>query len=245
MFRKICLLCLVLSLLVPLVLIQVSGLALAQAISSQDLEKAGMNSIVSKLGGSDDYEITTTYLPPGDIEVPEGQISLKGEIPYGIRLNAPTIVNILISTDDQLYRNIGLRFNVRKFSNVLVVSRNMAAHDIFTEDCVRSERRDVARLAPGYIKDLSEINGMAARRMLREGTILTDAAVEKPVIVKRGSMITLIARIGNIEVTAAGQALQNAAAGQVIRARNLGSQKIIMAQVLDETSAQVLTFNGR
>ena len=243
MLRKSYRLCLLMLLLFSLML--VPGIVLAQTVSPQDLEQAGKDSIIAKLGNSDDYEITANYVPDEDIPVPDGEISLKGELPYGVHLSGPTVVNVVISANDTAYKGIKLRFTVRKFANVLLAARDITAHELLDKACVRVERRDVGRLTPGYLTDVSQIEGLTVQRLVREGTVLTKWIVTKPILVKRGNIITLVAKSKNMEVTATGQALEDGAAGQMIRIKNLNSQKIVVAQVIDAVSAQAVTYNGR
>jgi len=47
-----------------------------------------------------------------------------------------------------------------------------------------------------------------------------------------------------MEVTSAGQALQDGIEGQLIRVQNINSTKVISAKVIDGTTVQVLTYRS-
>jgi flagella basal body P-ring formation protein FlgA len=68
--------------------------------------------------------------------------------------------------------------------------------------------------------------------------------VNKPVLIKRGSMVILIALVGSMEVTASGQAMQDGYEGQLIRVKNVNSNKIVLGKVIEENKVQVLTHKS-
>ncbi|MDF2635242.1 MAG: flagella basal body P-ring formation protein FlgA, partial [Pelosinus sp.] len=74
--------------------------------------------------------------------------------------------------------------------------------------------------------------------------VITDSMVNKPVLIKRGSMVILIALVGSMEVTASGQAMQDGYEGQLIRVKNVNSNKIVLGKVIEENKVQVLTHKS-
>lgn len=112
-------------------------------------------------------------------------------------------------------------------------------------DNLRYERADIGKVSAGYFTDMSKVVGLASRRSLKQGMVITDAMVAKPILIKRGSVINVVARIGSMEVTAMGQAMQDGVEGQLIRVQNVSSKKFMSAKVLDETTVQVLTYQSK
>ena len=109
---------------------------------------------------------------------------------------------------------------------------------------LRSERMDIGKLGAGYYTDLNKVVGLASRRSLKPGMVLIDSMLVKPVLVKRGAAVNIVARIGSLEVTALGQAMQDGTQGQLIKVQNVNSAKFISARVLDGTTVQVLTYKS-
>lgn len=217
-----------------------------QVISGQALIDKAIVDLEGQAGlraSSGDLRIT----PIGsvqDIIVPRGQIVLTSYLPYGIRYNTPTTAQITIHVNNQVFTKINLKFNSKLYRQVAVATSQIAPGEILTTDKLRYERMDTGRLGTGYFTDMNKVLGLVTKRSLTPGMVVTDGMVNKPVLIKRGSLVNIVARIGSMEVTAAGQAMQNGHEGELIRVQNINSKKIISAKVLDEGTVQVLTYKN-
>lgn len=178
---------------------------------------------------------------PQAVTVPEGEVALSVDLPYGVRYNAPTTANVTTSVNGQVVSVTTLKFEVKMYKQVLVAARSISIREVLTSDSLRYERLDVGRLGAGYYTDPSTIVGLITRRMISPGMPINQYMIEKPIIIKRGTGVTIVARIGNLEVTTSGQALQDGYEGKIIPVQNLNTLKVMSAKVLDETSVQVMT----
>ena len=61
-----------------------------------------------------------------------------------------------------------------------------------------------------------------------------------PPAVSSGASLRLIVRVGNVVASAPGQASQNGRIGQVIRVRNLSTQRALMARIIDAENAEIV-----
>lgn len=89
---------------------------------------------------------------------------------------------------------------------------------------VRLRRNAIARDA---ILDPAEIIGLTPKRYLRGGVPLRPADLQPPVLVRRGSLVTLTLRTARLVVTARGRAMDNGARGEVVRVVNQRSKSTI------------------
>lgn len=92
--------------------------------------------------------------------------------------------------------------------------------------------RDAASLPHGYFVDAEALLGMELRRAVRAGEPLTPSVVSAPPLVQRGQQVLLSAGSDAISVSLQAQALEDGAAGELIRVRNLSSQKVLEAEVV-------------
>lgn len=217
----------------------------SQAVSGATLLEAAQAALAKKMSAASGEISITAITNPTDILAPVGSLTYGVEIPGGIRLNMPTVAYVIISVDGRRYSSIPVKIDMRLFQNLIVTARPVGAKEVLNADSIRLERRDVGRLPPGYITDVNKVLGLMSRRQLSAGTVLTEAMLDKPAVVRRGSPVTIVAKIGDIEVTAAGQALQDGAQDQLIRVQNSNSKKFITAKVLDGSSVLALTYNGK
>lgn len=219
--------------------------AASQVVAGAELADAAAMAAKQRLAGVDGEVTISLDTEPTDLVVPAGELKLTVEFPYGIRLSGLTAATVNVQVDGRLVAAATVKLDIKLYREILVAARPIAAWEILTADSLQRERRDVGKLASGYITDEQKVLGLAARRSLTPGAVITDSVLAKPVLIRRGQLIAIIARSGGIEVVAAGQALQDGAEGQVIRVQNIQSKKILSAQVLDNASALVLTYRGK
>lgn len=217
----------------------------AQTVSGERLMNLAVEAVQNLVGGHDDNEVTVAPLGmTPDIQVPLGKVDLKADISGGIRFNAPTTAAVLISTDGRPFTTVNIRFNVKAYQQLVVAARNIAVHEEITADNVREERREVNKLA-GYITTLDKVVGLTARRPMMAGTPLTDALLDKPLMVTRGATVTILVKTGEMIVSAGGQAMQAGREGELIRVLNVNSKRIVTARVVDRNTVQVKIYGGR
>lgn len=215
----------------------VSAQGVQQISKAQLLEQA--NDKIAEQLGAEDYETQPPPNIPDNITVPAGDITIRAEIPYGIRYNTPTLVNLIITSSQGYNSTISLSFIIRKYEKVVVAARDIAVNESLHSGNLRYERRNISNLAQGYKTDITQVYRLVAKQRLTAGTVINNYMLRKPIVIKRGQMINIIARVGNLEVGALGQAMQNGYSGQLIRVRNLASKKIIVAKVIDRATVMV------
>lgn len=93
---------------------------------------------------------------------------------------------------------------------------------------------NVAKTSRGFYNSADEVIGQGAKRRIRAGALIAPNLLSAPLLVRRGQQVTIVASQDGISASATGEALGNGRAGEVIRVRNLGSQKVIEAQVVEE-----------
>ena len=87
------------------------------------------------------------------------------------------------------------------------------------------QRHDIT-LIPDAFSDLGELEGMAARRSIRAGEVIRANMLTAPQLVKRGDQVRIVAKREQIEVSMAGEALDNGARGAIIRVKNSSGNQI-------------------
>jgi len=105
-------------------------------------------------------------------------------------------------------------------------------------------RHDVT-MVPDSIASLSAVLGLTSKRSLRAGEVLRQGQLASPVLIKRGSAVSIVARKEQIEVSMAGEAMDPGAQGEIIRVRNATSGTQIRARVLDAGVVEPVDIPGR
>jgi flagella basal body P-ring formation protein FlgA len=151
------------------------------------------------------------FLPPG------GQV--MGNTTVGVRCPTPAGWTLYVSA------------RVLVQGLVLVTTQPLARGERLTEQNVRLVERDLASLPRGYFDDLQPVLGQQARRHLNANTVLNPLLIEAPRLVRRGEQVTMITGRDGFLVRSQGQALGDGSAGEVIRIRSNGSQRIVEGRV--------------
>ena len=129
-------------------------------------------------------------------------------------------------------------------AQVAVTSAPVTANTPLQSGDVTLARRDVT-MVPDSISSLSGAVGLSSRRSLRAGEVLRQGQLASPVLIKRGSAVSIVARKEQVEVSMAGEAMDPGALGEVIRVRNATSGTVIRARVVDAGVVEPADIPGR
>lgn len=92
---------------------------------------------------------------------------------------------------------------------------------------------DVGKASRGFFTDLDDVVGMGAKRRIRPNQALSPSLLTKPLLIKRGQQVKIVASHDGIAASTMGEALENGELKAVIRVRNLSSGRTIEAKVLE------------
>ncbi|MCF4166579.1 flagellar basal body P-ring formation chaperone FlgA [Zavarzinia compransoris] len=87
--------------------------------------------------------------------------------------------------------------------------------------------------------DADAIVGMEARKPLRAGSTIAYSEVREPVLVPKGSLVTLRVSLPGIELTTMAKSMEQGALGEVIRVMNMSSMRSVQAVVTGYGTAEV------
>ncbi len=95
--------------------------------------------------------------------------------------------------------------------------------------------KDIQKNTFGYLTDPQAVLGMVTRSPMPGGATLTEHDIVPPLVLRKGEPVTIVAKIKGLTVTMQGLALENAAKGQLVEVKNLGSGKTVRGQALART----------
>lgn len=121
-------------------------------------------------------------------------------------------------------------------AKVAVAASDLMSGKILSPLDLLQQRHDIT-LIPDAFSDLGELEGMAARRSIRAGEVLRANMLTAPQLIKRGDQVRIVAKREQIEVSMAGEALDNGARGAIIRVKN-SSGTLIRARVIDAATVE-------
>lgn len=170
-----------------------------------------------------------------DIILPDGTFTLEAKASLSFQ-NA--FVDIKIFVNSKEYKRIRYYFKIKRFKNVVVCLKEIRAKETITEDMIGIEEREITNIS-NYIEKIEDVVSKEAKRRIREGNIiLSDYIKEKPLI-NFGDIVTIIKNGKGFSIKAKGIAISRGCKGEKVSVRNLSSQKIVEAIVIDRGRVEV------
>lgn len=212
----------------------------SQTVSGRQLAEAAQSFLIRTAAGS-----TVTLLElPADLPAPAGKLELAPELYGAIRYAGQTAVQVAVRADGRSFVKVPVQFEVRRLLDVVVATTNLNAGDILTEQSVRLERMDAGKLAAGYLTELDKAIGLQVRYALPPGSVIGERNLTRPILIKRGENVKIVARVGELEVVANGVTFAQGAAGDLVRVQNLVTKKFLTGRVQNDKSVLVLNQPG-
>lgn len=89
------------------------------------------------------------------------------------------------------------------------------------------------------VSDPAQLEGMISRQSLGANQVLRYSALEAPLVVARGQVVSLVVRRGAIMVTDRAEAMAAGRAGDWVMVRSVSTQKVLRAQVRADGALEV------
>jgi len=216
--------------------IQHSNASQVQSVAS--LQQASRQFIAENLTAETDYQIklgqidSRLKLPlcnePLNIFTPKGSLK-AGRNAIGIKCESKKKWTIYTSVIINIYKE------------VMVLSQPIKRGSFYTTKNIRLEKKEISDLRSGYFTGSQNIVNKQATRNLAQGSIITQRNITEPKLIKRGEKVTIKISSPNLEISASGIALMDGIQNQNIRIKNIKSQQIVQATVVNK-GLVVVTF---
>lgn len=118
-----------------------------------------------------------------------------------------------------------------RVADIPVLNRSLRPGDIIRKADISWIQVETNRLQRNVLTDAGGLIGMAARRGIRARLPIRGTDVRRPILVPKGSLVTMILHMSSMTLTAKGRALEAGSLGDAIRVANTHSNTIIDATV--------------
>lgn len=134
-----------------------------------------------------------------------------------------------------LLRTESVRARIEVLRDVVTAARGMASGTILSESDLRTVRRWVRRIPPNALVSTESAAGKRlAVQVVAGAEILTPMLKEIP-LVRRGKMVKMVFENGPMQIVTVGMSEEDGVAGNIIRVKNVTSNKTIYAKVLSDS----------
>jgi flagellar basal body P-ring formation protein FlgA len=175
----------------------------------------------------------------GDLQVPQGQLTYE-ILPRSRSLTAgPVSLTVVVQVDGKPVRRLLASGTINVSTKVVVAAMPLSRDQVISQADVRLEERPLAQVPEGAITHLQDVVGKRPRRGIGLGTPLHARLLEAPSVIKRGDVVTILAKTPVLSVVVQGEAKEDGAVGEQIRIVNLSSRKEVYGRVIDEHTVRV------
>ena len=206
-------------------------------IQIQTLAKQAVDKALADRGEHRRHEIIFNNTPP-DLNLPEGTVDVKTDIPAEISYVSMTPIRATVYVNGRVNRTVSLTAKVRVYDTVLV-----ANHDLRIEVAVNAGDFHTAEIAVDgrneYIKDPAAVAGLVPHRFIRAGSPVTMSYFQQPIVVNSGQRVNIILKYNGIRATARGIVMTRGRIGAIVKVKNESSEKILTAKVIDSQTVEV------
>jgi flagella basal body P-ring formation protein FlgA len=168
------------------------------------------------------------------------EVALAAEVVSSGLAGSPARVEVTVFVNGERRRVVPVLLEVRFLQSVPVAKVRIERGQAVSPDVFQLEPRPADEAARAVRPE--SLGGKRARRTILAGQVLTAADIESPeeeVLVKPRDMVKLVARVGSMRVVAVGEALQEGRAGQMVRVRNVDSNKVVTGRVVERLVVEV------
>ncbi len=132
---------------------------------------------------------------------------------------------------DKIVKTVSVSVEVSIVVDCLVANGPINVGEKFT-DLVMA-RRAITSDSQLPISDISQLSGKQAKNYIQPGTPIYPSMCENIPLINPGNHVSIVVEHGQIKVVAQGIAKQKGGVGDKIRVANLGSNRMIIAEVID------------
>lgn len=212
---------------------------------SERLTSVARNAILERLPWDpDDVEISVTHV---GIKTTTEHLAEEGSLFPEIRSAWPPLGRVQIvvrASDGGESADIPVVLNVRHFQNVVLCARRIERGLAVTKDDVYIDRQEVRDMSAVQTSTDAVVGKLAVRTILPLQLIRpTDVRSHLPgttnlPVIKRGATVNLMVTGGALAVSVRAEAMQDGRIGDVIRVKNLDSQKIRTGKVVSANKVE-------
>jgi flagella basal body P-ring formation protein FlgA len=209
-------------------------------ISTEQIRESIHAGIRNELGKSDKFEI--------DLDNRLLQMHLPGEAMPSVKIQRLQLdpqtrrfSAMLMGGEGraQMKRRITATGRYHKLLQIPVLVRRMRSGEIIEQRDIRKVTLRADKIDMNALHDAEDLIGMSPLRTLSADRAIKRSEIRMPVLVPKGSIVTMVFQTSTLTLTAQGKALQDGSKGDTIRVLNAKTHKTIEGTVVNSGTVTV------
>ena len=151
--------------------------------------------------------------------------------------NIPVIVEFIVNGIKERQITASVDFLVK--NKIVVAVKPIPKRSYITAEDIVFKAVSASKDTSRSIQNADELIGMRVKKNILPGEAFTLDILELPTLISRGDNVNIIAESSGLMVSGRGQAKQSGAKGDIIKVLNLGSNKLVYAEVIGNSDVKV------
>ena len=211
-----------------------------QPLAVKKLVDQGREYIKEHLNYKEERIKIEVFNPPEELLVPQGKISFEVAKNQNSRLLGVNMLPVKVLVNNGVYRKFYLKFETKLEARVLVPKRRLQQGESLRADLFIKEEKLLTNAPKDYVSSTKELKNKVLTRSLGPRQTLKRDMLAAPELVQRWQEVKIIAEVGGVVVSTRGKALENGRRGDIIRVKNISSNKKVDAKVVAPNQVKVV-----
>jgi flagellar basal body P-ring formation protein FlgA len=199
-----------------------------QAVSRMELERKIKNQLMTRCHDCE-FKISINSVPPN--------IESEWDIDLNVDLNKRNVL-IPVTSGHSQKKTGWITAEIKKYQNVMVLNQDVKSGDSITEGAYSFELRDVSNMR-NIIHKNSIIKGMQAQKFLATGEVVKTTDLKKELVLKKGQIVKALYNQSQMQISISALAEESGSIGDTIKFKNLDSQKIFSARIVEKGVVEI------
>ena len=171
------------------------------------------------------------FTPGQAFVVPDGHVEFRWKPNPRYRYIGQGTLRGEIVVDGKVERSFYGKVNVEAFENVVVAAKEIDRGEYLSPSNLRLEKRELSKLDNGAFFGIEDLEGQVAKTKLMRGQLVTARRVAVPNLVKRNQLVIVETVHGALTIRSRAIAMSDAAVGEAVICRAVGSKKQFAGQL--------------
>jgi flagella basal body P-ring formation protein FlgA len=213
-----------------------AGKVLAQSDLQEIFTKIIRQNIPSHI---EEFQINDFSSQPESLKVPDGKLTYR--LTNQVLCTSPgkKFISAALAVNGKECSKVKMYGNLHFWGTVVLASHSISRCTIISAEDIETNFRDISMLGDSLVGNPEQATGKQLNKSLRAGDIVFAHLLKNPPLVKRGDLVTIIAKSGGLQISAPGEVKNAGAIGEIVRVKNLMSRRVLQAKVVDEGLVEV------
>ncbi|HAR61956.1 MAG: flagella basal body P-ring formation protein FlgA [Candidatus Margulisiibacteriota bacterium] len=206
-----------------------------------ELAKSYLLNQFSQNYSSENIDVTNTRLLP-DISFPEGKIDYFINEKEIANIGQYHTIPIIILLDGKPIRTLFVNCKVKLYGNVVTSVAPIKMHQNINREAITLSRQEINSNSKNsdYYQNIEDLVGLRTIQYIPSGKIINAAIIEKIPLVEKNKQVKVVGKIGDIEASIYGTALEKGVKDDIINVQNPSTQKIFSARIIGKNSVELV-----